>query len=86
MIFLWTADLRINTVHATDVARAAWHVADWYVKSGKSGHGATLDELVFNLADLGDTSKYYFLWNYLFVEGKRRTARMMSVTQVPWNR
>jgi len=57
MVLLWSAELRLNTVHAIDVARATWHVAEWYVSNGKSGHGATRDELVFNLADKEDTNQ-----------------------------
>ena len=31
--FLWTEDLRINTVHVEDVARAFWAAADWRTKN-----------------------------------------------------
>lgn len=43
---LWTKELRLNTVHVEDVARALWHIA----LNGKQGH-------IYNLADKGDTSE-----------------------------
>ncbi|XP_065183945.1 aurachin B dehydrogenase-like [Sycon ciliatum] len=46
MKLLWTKDLRINTVHVTDVCRALWHLRD----ASESGQ-------VFNLADKTDTSQ-----------------------------
>lgn len=46
MEFLWTKDLRVNTVHVRDVARAIWHVA----MNGKKG-------AIYNLADKGDTDQ-----------------------------
>lgn len=46
MEFLWTKDLRINTVHVRDVVRALWHLTS----NGDAG-------AIFNLADKGDTSK-----------------------------
>ncbi|KAG0251713.1 hypothetical protein BG011_007426 [Mortierella polycephala] len=52
MEFLWTKDLRINTVHVHDVVRAAWHTANWYVSNDKAGTPA-----IFNLADENDTDQ-----------------------------
>eukprot|EP00298_Acanthocystis_sp_HF-20_P000601 c10829_g2_i1.p1 GENE.c10829_g2_i1~~c10829_g2_i1.p1 ORF type:complete len:375 (+),score=136.70 c10829_g2_i1:35-1126(+) len=46
MKFLWSGDLRINTVHVHDVARAIWHSC-LNVPAGS----------VFNLADKSDTSQ-----------------------------
>ena len=51
MEFLWTKDLRINTVHVLDVAKAVWHTANWYVGNDKTG------AYVFNLADDNDTDQ-----------------------------
>ncbi|KAF9164145.1 hypothetical protein DFQ26_001791 [Actinomortierella ambigua] len=51
MKFLWTGDLRINTVHVEDVARAIFHTANWYISSGQSG------AVIFNLADENDTNQ-----------------------------
>ncbi|EGG20339.1 NAD-dependent epimerase/dehydratase family protein [Cavenderia fasciculata] len=45
MQFLWTGDLRYNTVHVVDVCRALWLLAQ------KAPNGA-----VYNLADKGDTA------------------------------
>lgn len=46
MKFLWNKDLRINTVHVRDVARAIWHCYE------HAPPGST-----FNLIDKGDTSQ-----------------------------
>jgi nucleoside-diphosphate-sugar epimerase len=46
MKFLWEKDLKINTVHVKDVARALWHLTE----KGDSG-------TVWNLADQNDTSQ-----------------------------
>ncbi|KAF8944996.1 hypothetical protein BGZ46_006142, partial [Entomortierella lignicola] len=53
MEFLWTEDLRINTVHVQDVVRAVWHTANWYVSSDNPKQGSPV---IFNLADENDTS------------------------------
>lgn len=37
--WLWTEDLRINTVHVEDAVRACWRVAEW--KRGKISGGTT---------------------------------------------
>ena len=47
MKLLWNRDLKMNTVHVLDVARAIWHL---YF------HGKTRE--IYNLADKSDTSKY----------------------------
>ncbi|KAG0356481.1 hypothetical protein BC939DRAFT_183218 [Gamsiella multidivaricata] len=54
MEFLWTEDLRLNTVHVEDVIRAVWHTANWYVSSDNPNHGAPV---IFNLADENDTNQ-----------------------------
>ena len=51
MKFLWSKDLRINTVHVTDVVRAIWYIANWYEDNEKAGKGV----LIYNLADRGNT-------------------------------
>ena len=51
MKFLWAKDLKINTVHVTDVVRAMWYIATWYEENEKSGKGV----LIYNLADHGNT-------------------------------
>ena len=55
MRFLWNKDLRINTVHVTDVARALVALAEAAVADNdqkKIPHGA-----IFNLSDQGDTDQ-----------------------------
>lgn len=46
MKFLWTGDLRVNTVHVLDVCRAMWHAANT-LPAGS----------LFNLADKNDTDQ-----------------------------
>ncbi|KAG0202929.1 hypothetical protein BGX28_004715 [Mortierella sp. GBA30] len=54
MEFLWTKDLKINTVHVQDVVRAVWHSANWYVSSDNTRSGSPV---IFNLADENDTDQ-----------------------------
>ena len=49
MKLLWSKDLHMNTVHVTDVVRAAWHVAS--LEKLSSG-------TVFNLSDQGASSEW----------------------------
>ncbi|CAG8618516.1 27442_t:CDS:2 [Dentiscutata erythropus] len=53
MKVLWSEDLKVNTVHVTDVVRALWHVATWYQNNDKAGKGP----VVFNLSDSGNTDQ-----------------------------
>ncbi len=50
MKLLWTKDLRMNTVHVTDIARALWLLG---ATGGEGGE-------VYNVVDSGDTSKPNF--------------------------
>ncbi|KAF9310301.1 hypothetical protein BG000_008408 [Podila horticola] len=52
MKFLWTGDLRINTVHVHDVSRAVWHACSWYVSNDSQ-----TEPVIFNLADQNDTDQ-----------------------------
>lgn len=51
MKWLWKDDLRTNTVHVEDVARALWTGAEWFVKAPRTG------AQTFNLVDHGNTCK-----------------------------
>ncbi|KAK3208865.1 hypothetical protein GRF29_77g2216622 [Pseudopithomyces chartarum] len=51
MKWLWKEDLRTNTVHVEDVARALWTGAQWYVDSKQA------TPRTFNLVDHGNTSQ-----------------------------
>lgn len=51
MRFLWKEDLRTNTVHIEDVARAMWHGAEW----GSKGPAAQRPAPIFNIVDHGNT-------------------------------
>lgn len=54
MKFLWTKDLRINTVHVIDVARALALLAEFALDPNRK---AVVLGQVFNLADKGDTDQ-----------------------------
>ncbi|KAI9821444.1 MAG: hypothetical protein M1826_000680 [Phylliscum demangeonii] len=55
--WLWTKDLRVNTVHVTDAARALWLAAEWY-DQGKPGWQASWGAVpIFNVVDHGNTSQ-----------------------------
>jgi hypothetical protein len=59
MKWLWTKDLRVNTVHVTDVTRALFDIADWYVVKKQSGWDVkTMGKIpTFNVVDKGQTSQ-----------------------------
>ncbi|KAH7025378.1 NAD dependent epimerase/dehydratase family protein [Macrophomina phaseolina] len=52
MKWLWKDELRANTVHVEDVARALWTAADWYVKKESKPKPA-----IFNVVDHTNTSQ-----------------------------
>lgn len=58
MKFLWTKDLRTNTVHITDAARALWEIAAWY-DAGKFGwEDSKMGKVpTFNIVDNGATTQ-----------------------------
>lgn len=54
MKLLWSKDLKLNTVQVEDMARACWHTADWYTKTGRKPEDPTP---IFNVADKQDTDQ-----------------------------
>jgi hypothetical protein len=58
MKWLWTKDLRTNTVHVDDVTKALWSIATWY-QNGKSGWDSkTMGTTpTFNVVDNGVTTQ-----------------------------
>ncbi len=59
MKWLWTRDLRTNTVHIDDVTRALWDVAAWY-DAGKAGWDEKAmgkGPPTFNVVDDGATTQ-----------------------------
>ncbi|CAH1761962.1 7845_t:CDS:2 [Entrophospora sp. SA101] len=73
MKFLWSKDLKINTVHVLDVSRAMWHIAEWYQANEKAGKGT----LIYNLADMGNTEsneKHMRPWSELLKKNKIRNT------------
>ncbi|KAI9835211.1 MAG: hypothetical protein M1819_002581 [Sarea resinae] len=58
MKWLWDKDLRTNTVHVHDVARAMWTAAEWYAH-GKKGWDTSWGKTpIFNIVDHGNTCKF----------------------------
>jgi nucleoside-diphosphate-sugar epimerase len=59
MKWLWTKDLRVNTVHVTDVTRALFDIANWYVvKEHANWDVKTMGKIpIFNIVDKGQTSQ-----------------------------
>ncbi|EPS39155.1 hypothetical protein H072_7097 [Dactylellina haptotyla CBS 200.50] len=57
MNLLWTENLKVNTVHISDVNRAIWHVAQWYVAGKENWNEAWGTTPTFNIVDDGDTSQ-----------------------------
>ncbi|KIN04808.1 hypothetical protein OIDMADRAFT_192200 [Oidiodendron maius Zn] len=59
MKWLWTKDLRVNTVHVTDVTKALWAITDWYaVKKQPNWDVKSMGKVpTFNVVDRGQTSQ-----------------------------
>jgi hypothetical protein len=59
MKWLWTKDLRVNTVHVSDVTRGLWAIAEWYSEKKQSGWDSKAFGKIptFNLVDKGQTSQ-----------------------------
>jgi hypothetical protein len=59
--WLWTKDLRVNTVHVTDTARALWAATEWYAQGKKNWDANTYGPTpVFNIVDNGNSSQGTF--------------------------
>ena len=59
MKWLWDKDLRINTVHISDVARGLFDIANWYsVRAKENWEEKTMGKIpTFNMVDRGQTSQ-----------------------------
>jgi nucleoside-diphosphate-sugar epimerase len=58
MKWLWTKDLRTNTVHIHDVTRALWAVASWYDSGKPNWDSKTMGAVpIFNVVDKGVTTQ-----------------------------
>jgi nucleoside-diphosphate-sugar epimerase len=59
MKWLWTKDLRTNTVHIDDVVRALWTIAEWYAAGKKDWDNKTMGGPIpiFNVVDKGTTTQ-----------------------------
>ena len=54
--WLWSSELRTNTLHVEDSARALWAAAEWRSKNDKLPN-APNEKIVFNVVDKGATSQ-----------------------------
>ena len=52
--WLWTKELRINTVHVLDVCSAAWKAAEWCAANPATAQSKK-EDCAFNIVDDGDT-------------------------------
>ncbi|KAK4111899.1 NAD(P)-binding protein [Canariomyces notabilis] len=58
MKWLWTKDLRQNTVHIHDVVRALWAVAEWYTAGKNKWDDKSMGKVpTFNVVDKGVTTQ-----------------------------
>ncbi|MBE3048152.1 hypothetical protein IMZ48_37730 [Candidatus Bathyarchaeota archaeon] len=58
MKWLWTKDLRTNTVHIDDLTRALWSAAAWYDAGKANWDDATMGKVpTFNIVDHGVTTQ-----------------------------
>lgn len=58
MKWLWTKDLRTNTVHIDDLTRALWAVAEWYDAGKANWDDAKMGPVpTFNIVDHGVTTQ-----------------------------
>ncbi|KAK4550104.1 hypothetical protein LTR36_003071 [Oleoguttula mirabilis] len=54
--WLWSSELRTNTLHVEDAARALWLAAEWRAKNDRIPN-APNDKIIFNVVDKGATSQ-----------------------------
>lgn len=58
MKWLWTEDLKVNTVHVDDVARAMWAAMEWQQRGQPGWDAASMGATpVFNIVDHTDTDQ-----------------------------
>ncbi|KAK0657426.1 hypothetical protein B0T16DRAFT_60091 [Cercophora newfieldiana] len=58
MKWLWTKDLRTNTVHIHDVTRALWEIAGWYTAGKPNWDDSAMGNVpTFNVVDNGATTQ-----------------------------
>ncbi|KND90269.1 hypothetical protein TOPH_05083 [Tolypocladium ophioglossoides CBS 100239] len=56
MKWLWTKDLRTNTVHIYDTTRALWSIASWHAAGKAKWDNAEMGQVpTFNVVDKGET-------------------------------
>jgi nucleoside-diphosphate-sugar epimerase len=56
MKYLWSSDMRVNTLHVEDAASAAWQAAEWRA-TNDSIPGSSDKRITFNVVDKGNTTQ-----------------------------
>jgi nucleoside-diphosphate-sugar epimerase len=56
MKYLWSSDMRVNTLHVEDAASAAWQAAAWRA-TNDSIPGSSDKRITFNVVDKGNTTQ-----------------------------
>ena len=58
MKYLWSSDMRVNTLHVEDAASAAWQAAEWRATNDSiPGAGGSDKRITFNVVDKGNTTQ-----------------------------
>jgi nucleoside-diphosphate-sugar epimerase len=58
MKYLWSSDMRVNTLHVEDAASAAWLAADWRATHDSIPNASSTDKrIIFNVVDKGNTTQ-----------------------------
>lgn len=57
MKWLWSGDLRTNTLHVEDAARACWLAATWRAQNDTTPSTPNPNRIVFNVVDKGNTTQ-----------------------------
>ena len=58
MKYLWSSDMRVNTLHVEDAASAAWQAAEWRARNDSIPGASSSDKrITFNVVDKGNTTQ-----------------------------
>ena len=57
MKYLWSSDMRVNTLHVEDAASAAWLAAEWRATHNSIPGAGSDKHITFNVVDKGNTTQ-----------------------------
>jgi nucleoside-diphosphate-sugar epimerase len=57
MKYLWSSDMRVNTLHVEDAASAAWLAAEWRTTNNSIPGAGNDKRITFNVVDKGNTTQ-----------------------------